>query len=202
MRQPLGDSGEHGLALSLGGLAASGTSMCSMCTPWSSLSCSEELPGKSSRVAGELRGSSLAAMAQHLPPLHTPSCPREQGGSCEGPSGDLSPRACRLHTMAQRRFYEGQIAHGAAWGAAHSRAAVSPRATRRGTLAMVHTALGKGCAAKRGMCVGNGEGGKDGDTNCATTVGMVAQTGWLQRSLLVLRQGQKKGFLGSECRIW
>lgn len=48
------------------------------------------------------------------------------------------------------------------------------------------------------MCGENGVGDKDGDTNCATTMRMVAQTEWLQRSLLVLRQGGKKGFLGSE----
>lgn len=48
MRQPLGEAGDHGLALNLGGLAANGTSTCSMCTPWSSLSCSEELSGRSS----------------------------------------------------------------------------------------------------------------------------------------------------------
>lgn len=122
-------------------------------------------------------------MAQHLLPLHTPSCPREQGGSCEGPSGDLSPRACWLHTTAQRHFCEGQFAHGPAWGAAHSRTAVSPRATWRGTLAMAHATLGEGCAAKRGVCLGNGEGGKDGDTNCTTTMRTVAQTEWLQRTL-------------------
>lgn len=133
-------------------------------------------------------------MAQHLLPLHTPSCPREQGGSCEGPSSDLSPRACWLHTVAQRHFYEGQFAH----RPAHSRVAVSPMATQRGTSARVHMTLGKGCAAKRGVCVGNGEGDKDGGTNRATTTRMVAQSEWLQRSLLVLRQGKKKGFLGPE----
>lgn len=56
---------------------------------------------------------------------------------------------------------------------------------------MVHITLGKGCTGKRGMCVGNGEGGKDGDTNCASTTRMVAQTQWLQSSLL--RQEEKKG---------
>lgn len=45
----------------------------------------------------------------------------------------------------------------------------------------------EGCTAKRGVC-GEWAGGQDGDTNCATTTTrMVAQTKWLQRSLLVLR---------------
>lgn len=59
---------------------------------------------------------------------------------------------------------------------------------------MVHVTLGKGCAGKRDVCVGNGEGGKDGDTNCATTTRMVAQTKGLQRSLLVLRRGKRRDF--------
>lgn len=59
---------------------------------------------------------------------------------------------------------------------------------------MVHITLGKGCAAKRGMCVGNGEGGKGGDTNCATMTRIVPQTKWLQRSFLIQRQGKRRDF--------
>lgn len=55
-------------------------------------------------AAGEPRRS---ATQWHLPPLHTPVCSREQGGCCEGPSGDLSPQTSRLHTTAQRRFCAG-----------------------------------------------------------------------------------------------
>lgn len=57
---------------------------------------------------------------------------------------------------------------------------------------------GEGVCCKEGCVWGNEEGDKDGNTNCATTTRMVAQTEWLQRSLLVLRQGEKKGFLGPE----
>lgn len=56
---------------------------------------------------------------------------------------------------------------------------------------MVHITLGKGCTAKRGMCVGNGEGDKGGDTNCATMTRIVPQTKWLQRSFLILRRGKE-----------
>lgn len=59
--------------------------------------------------------------------------------------------------------------------------------------------LGRG-ALKEGCVWGEWGGNKDGDANCATTTRMVAQTEWLQRSLLVLRQEEKKGFLGPELK--
>lgn len=92
MRQPLGEAGEHGLAPNLGGLAASGTSTCSMCTPCSSLSCSEELPGKSSRVVGELCGSRVLqpwpSISSHctLPPV-----PENKGGPVRVPPVTSAP---------------------------------------------------------------------------------------------------------------
>lgn len=92
MRQPLGEAGEHGLALNFGGLAASGTSLCSMCTPRSSLSCSEELPGKSSRVAGELRGSrALQPWPSISPHCTPPPVPENKRGPVRVPPVTSAP---------------------------------------------------------------------------------------------------------------
>lgn len=96
------------------------------------------------------------------PPTHASSCPGEQGGSCEGPSGDLSPRASRLHAAAQRRFCEGQFVCGAAWGgAACSRvAALRQGHSVRGISHPPRVPLGRGALEKRGVRMGNEERGQ------------------------------------------
>lgn len=198
MRQPLGEAGEHGLVLNLGGLAASGTSMCSMCTPCSSLSCSEELPGKKQLGGGrDAWEQSPAAMAQRLLPLHTPSCPREQGGPVRVPGVTSGPEhvgstpwhkgasvRASLHTGQRgEQLIPGQLCH--------------PGHPARDIGHAPHHPW-EGVRCKEGRVCGEWAGGRDGDINCATTMRMVEQTDRLQRSLLVRRQAEKKGFLGPE----
>lgn len=142
-------------------------------------------------------GAESCSMAQHLLPLHTPYCPREQGGSCEGPLSDLSPRACWPHIVAQRRLCEGQSARGPEWGQLIPGWFCHPGPPVRGHQPCSTPPLGR-VRCKEGCVWGMGRG-QDGDTNCATTTTRrVAQTKWLQRSLLVLKQGEKKAFLGPE----
>lgn len=191
MRQPLGEAEEHGLALNFGGLAASGTSTCSMCTPWSSLSRSEELPGRISRVAGGSR------VLQPWPNISShctrPPVPENKGGPVRVPLVTSAPEhvgsttwhkgaSVRAHLhMGQRggQLIPGWLCH---W-LGHLARDIShgPHYPwERGVL-------------QRGACVGNGEGDKDGGTNCATTMRMVAQTEGLQRSLPCSETRGKEG---------
>lgn len=109
-----------------------------------------------------------SAAQWHLPPLHTPVRPGEQGGCCEGPSGDLSPRTSRLHAMAQRRFCAGRCG-----GCLSQGGCITRGCSERGTEHPPCVSLGQG-TLQRGVCVGwMGRGTRVGNNGCREGVSLL-----------------------------
>lgn len=116
-------------------------------------------------------------VASSPPTMHTPARPGEQGGCCEGPRGDLSPRASRLHAAAQRSFCACWFARGAAWGPLVPGWPWSPGDARRGASSILHACPWHWELWEGGVStLGTGRGGEDGEE-------------WLQRGSLLVPGG-------------